>query len=289
MSAYQKPILRPVPTAARFVSFALTESADAKAVLRALGESKVDPHVVIGIGMPLLARVSKHVEGLRPFPTDLAVFPATQAALWGFWSHPDPSEGFDACHAFLRRFSGALTVADETATFLYRKGRDLSGFEDGTENPKGKAAEAAAIIQGAGRGLDGGSFVAVQRWVHDLDALATMSDAAQAHAIGRSRRTNKELADAPPSAHVKRAAQEQFDPPAFIVRKSMPYGALSAHGLYFVAFGASLDRFERILRRMAGRDDGIVDGLFSYSHAVSGAYYFCPPVANGKLDLRAVR
>jgi putative iron-dependent peroxidase len=107
--------------------------------------------------------------------------------------------------------------------------------------------------------------------------------------VGRSRRTNEELADAPPSAHVKRTAQESFDPPAFMLRRSMPYGTVHEHGLYFVAFGATLDAFERALRRMAGLDDGIVDGLLGFSHAVSGGYYWCPPLGDdGRLDLRAL-
>jgi putative iron-dependent peroxidase len=116
-----------------------------------------------------------------------------------------------------------------------------------------------------------------------------MSERARDHVVGRSRRTNEELADAPASAHVKRTAQESFDPPAFMLRRSMPYGTVREHGLYFVAFGATLDPFERALRRMAGLDDGIVDGLLGFSRAASGGYYWCPPLGeNGRLDLGAI-
>jgi len=69
----------------------------------------------------------------------------------------------------------------------------------------------------------------------------------------------------------------------------MPWGSGSANGLVFVAYGESLDRFESILRRMAGRQDGIVDAITSYTRALSGGYYFCPPVLGGKLDLRAFK
>jgi putative iron-dependent peroxidase len=287
-TAFQPAILRPVPAAGRFVTFSLAPSADAVRVLRVLSAAPADAHAVVGVGRPLVLAAGATVPGLRAFPDDLSLFPATQAALFGFWGHRDASTGFDACDAFATRFEGALVVTEEVESFLYKKGRDLSGFEDGTENPKGKAAVQAAIIAGRGPGLDGGSFVAVQRWAHDLRAIRTLSNAVQAQIVGRDRRSNREIADAPPSAHVKRTAQESFSPPAFIVRRSMPYGGVRESGLYFVAYGESLDRFERILRRMAGRDDGIVDGLFSYSRAVSGGYYFCPPLSGGKLDLCAL-
>jgi len=132
-----------------------------------------------------------------------------------------------------------------------------------------------------------GSFVAVQRWVHDLDAVDRLTVAARAAAVGRDPETDVELADAPASAHVKRTAQESFESPAFIVRRSMPYGGIREHGLNFVAFGESLDRFERQLRRMAGRDDGVRDGILAFTRAVSGAYYFCPPLRQGRCDLSA--
>ena len=145
----------------------------------------------------------------------------------------------------------------------------------------------AAIIAGRGAGLDGGSFVAVQRWIHDLDAVDRMSAAARAGAIGRDHETNDELADAPALRTSSAPRRRASTPPAFIVRRSMPYGGIREHGLNFVAFGESLDRFDRQLRRMAGLDDGIPDGFLSFTRAVSGAYYFCPPLRAGRYDLSA--
>ena len=107
--------------------------------------------------------------------------------------------------------------------------------------------------------------------------------------IGRDRETNLELDDAPATAHIKRAQQEAFEPPAFMVRRSMPYGGIGEHGLYFVAYVAALATFEGVLRRMVGLDDGIVDSLFELSRPVSGGYYWCPPVGDdGRLDLRSI-
>ena len=70
-----------------------------------------------------------------------------------------------------------------------------------------------------------------------------------------------------------------------MVRRSVPRADKGGEGLMFVAFGQSLDAFEAQLRRMAGQEDGILDGLFRFSHPVSGSYFWCPPVKDGKLDI----
>jgi putative iron-dependent peroxidase len=287
-TTFQPAILEPPPPLGRYVTFAVHAEADPVAVVRALAAVEPDPKTVIGVGTPLVERLSREIPGLRAFPGDLPAFPSTQHAVWLFLTHGDSTRLFDAGRELARHFRGLLDVVDEIDSFAYRTNRDLSGFVDGTENPKGEKANRAAIIAGRGAGLDGGSFVAVQRWIHDLDAVDRMSAAARSGAIGRDQETDKELDDAPASAHVRRTAQESFDPEAFVVRRSMPYGGIREHGLNFVAFGESLDRFERQLRRMAGQDDGIPDGLLSFTRAVSGAYYFCPPLRAGRLDLSAL-
>jgi putative iron-dependent peroxidase len=128
----------------------------------------------------------------------------------------------------------------------------------------------------------------VQQWVHDLDHLAALPESEGDEIIGRRRSDNQELEDAPPSAHVKRTAQESFDPPAFVLRRSMPWADAFSEGFMFVAFGEGLDAFEVQLRRMAGLDDGILDGLFRFTRPVSGSYFWCPPVRSGRLDLAAL-
>jgi len=287
MSSLSQPaILQLPPSTARFITFALRPGADGAAALGHLAERDHDPRTVIGIGLPLAESARLRVAGLRAFPADMMPFPSTQHALWLTLAHADPGAAFEAGRALARAVSAELEVVEEIDGFMYRGGRDLSGFEDGTENPTGDDAVKAALIAGAGAGLDGGSFVAVQRWLHDLDAVERMSPQARARTIGRDRESNDELEDAPPSAHVRRTDQESFEPDGHIVRRSMPYGGVREHGLYFVAYGESLDRFERQLRRMAGRDDGVPDGLLSFTRAVTGGYYFCPPLRAGRLDLR---
>ena len=145
-----------------------------------------------------------------------------------------------------------------------------------------------AVLQKSGEGLDGSSFVAVQQWVHDLTRFESMSGLEQDHTIGRRKSDNQEINDAPMSAHVKRTAQESFEPPAFVVRRSMPWADETGEGLVFVAFGESFRPFEALLRRMVGADDGIADALFTFTRPISGNYFWCPPMHKGKLDLRAL-
>lgn len=281
-------VLSPPPASARFVTLRMHDEVDPTPALRALADS-VDPSVIVGVGAPVATRVGRTVPGLTAFPAELApLMPARQGALWLALLHDDRGDQLDASLRLTDLLAGAFVVDEEVDAFTYRGGRDLSGFVDGTANPSGDDALAAAIVAGRGPGLDGGSFVAVQRWVHDLAAIASMPEAARDHVIGRRLSDDEELADAPASAHVKRTAQEDFDPEAFVVRRSMPYGDAREHGLVFIAYGERLDRFTRLARRMVGKDDGIVDALFSFSRAATGAMYFCPPIVDGRLDLRAL-
>jgi len=244
---------------------------------------------VVGLGGPLVAALGGSVPGLRSFPAlqhPGGSVPVTQADVWLNVRGDSPGVVFERLRAVMKTMPAGLVFVEDVATFLYRGGRDLTGYEDGTENPKEEAAVAAALV--AEGPFAGGSFVAVQRWQHDLGAFEQMSPLARDHSIGRSLAENVELADAPESAHVKRAAQESFSPPSFMLRRSMPWGGAEAQGLYFVAYGADLDRYERVLRRMAGQEDGVVDALFDWSRPLTGGYYWCPPVREGRLDLTGV-
>jgi putative iron-dependent peroxidase len=208
--------------------------------------------------------------------------PSTQAALCFLLRGPDRGVLFDLSQRIRELLADAFLIVDVNDTFVYHGNKDLTRFEDGTENPKDEAAVEAAIRP------DGSSFLAIQRWVHDLTRFHGFPEERRELLIGRRAETNEEIEDAPVSAHVKRAAQEDYDPPAFMVRRSMPWASATQEGLEFIAHVESLDRFERVLRRMVGHDDGVVDGLFSFSRPVTGGYYWSPPVADGRLDLSAL-
>ncbi|MSQ24054.1 MAG: Dyp-type peroxidase [Chloroflexi bacterium] len=226
------------------------------------------------------------MEGLRPFPAltgNGVQTPSTQNALWVFAREQSASECFDTARAIESAVGSDFRRVEEVSTFVFRGGHDLSGYEDGTENPKGQAAIDAAIIPDGP--FQGSSFAAVQRWIHDLPRFQSLSPSERNNTIGRVLETNAEIVDAPLSAHIKRAAQESFDPAAFILRRSMPWSEGGEHGLLFLAFGESLDRYERVLARMVGQEDGVVDALFTFTRPVTGGYFWCPPQIGGRLDL----
>lgn len=282
----QPGILAPCAPAAHYLSVRARDPAERSALYAALRGLVVDEGLVVGIGKTMLQSGTETGISLRDFP-DFShgeiVVPATQADVWFYLRGADPGGCLLAARELLAALPASVEITEDVAAFHFAGGRDLSGYEDGTENPEGDAALAAAFV--ASGPFAGGSFLAAQRWIHNLSALSGHSRIERDHLIGRDQETNEELEDAPESAHVKRAAQESFEPEAFMLRRSMPYGGIKEHGLYFVAFGADLDRFERVMHRMVGRDDGIVDGLFRFSRPVSGGYYWCPPVENGRLVL----
>jgi len=295
---YQPGILDGIPRVARYVLFTMAgEQQTVQAIKDALQRASPlvnGEDVVIGIGPTLVKALGGEIPGLHEFPdfSGQVRVPATPGQLWCWVRGDDLGELLHVTRRLQKSLAPVFNLRHVIDAFRHRHdetsglARDLTGFEDGTENPKGEDALQAAFVHGQGEGLDGASFVAVQQWVHDFDAFEALSEQEQDHAIGRRLSDNEEIEDAPASAHVKRTAQEDFDPPAFVLRRSMPWLASTQAGLMFVAFGRSLDAFEAQMRRMVGLDDGIVDGVFRLSKPVSGAYYWCPPMRSGQLDLR---
>jgi putative iron-dependent peroxidase len=291
MNASQPGILAPVPGFSRYLEFGLVPDSDAVSVLAKLGSLTVDETTVVGLGPALVRALGQTVAPLRAFPALTGPgceVPSTQADLWCWLRGDDRGRLVHQGRAFEHIVRPAFRRDRMVDGFKYDRGLDLSGYEDGTENPEGESAVAAGVMRGSGPDLDGSSFVAVQQWVHDLDRFEAMDQNGRDDIIGRRLSDNEELDDAPSSAHVKRTAQESYEPEAFVVRRSMPWADGSGAGLMFVAFGKSLDAFEVQLRRMTGQDDGIVDGLFRFTRPVSGSYFWCPPVSDGALNLSAV-
>jgi putative iron-dependent peroxidase len=290
MSEVQPGILGLCPRLARYLTFALTNALEARKALQSLCEVVDGDKTVVGLGQPLVLALGGRIAGLRAFPSYVGpafTVPATPAALWCWLRGDDRGELLHRSRAIQRAVAPAFNLETVIDAFQYGKSRDLTGYQDGTENPKGKKATEAAIVQGQGQEMDGSSFVAVQQWVHDFDKFDSLSVKDQDNSVGRRKSDNEELADAPPSAHVKRTAQETFTPQAFVLRRSMPWAEGARGGLVFVAFGKSLDAFEAQLKRMVGAEDGITDGLFKFTRPISGSYFWCPPVKKGRLDLRA--
>ena len=291
MTEMQTGILAALPPLGRYLSFAMRPDADLRAALRALAELVDGERLVVGLGASLVRALGRDIAGLRSFAGAVGPgldLPATPSALWCWLRGDDRGELLHRTRAVRAAVDGALVLEPPIDSFRHGTGLDLSGYEDGTENPSGDAAVQAAFVAGSGEGLDGGSFVAVQQWLHDLDRFDAMSPRQQDDAVGRRRSDNAELDDAPPSAHVKRTAQESFEPAAFMLRRSMPWAEGQRCGLVFVAFGKSFAAFEVQLHRMIGAEDGISDAIFGFTRPLTGAYFWCPPMRRGRLDLRAL-
>ncbi|MBI5279859.1 MAG: Dyp-type peroxidase [Burkholderiales bacterium] len=290
---YQPGILEPVPAVARYVFFELRGgSGDADAIresLKRLSPLANGSDLVVGLGLSLVQALGARVDGLHAYPDFSGhgvEVPSTPAALLCWIRGDDLGELLHHTRKVQKALAPVFSISHVVDAFRHAwsgsHGKDLTGYEDGTENPEGEAAEAAAFAP------DGSSYVAVQQWLHDLDAFEALGEQEADHCIGRHRGTNEELDDSPESAHVKRTAQESFEPEAFLLRRSMPWMAGMQAGLLFVAFGRSLAAFEAQMKRMAGQEDGITDAIFTISKPVSGAYFWCPPMRGTQLDLRAV-
>jgi putative iron-dependent peroxidase len=291
MNTTQPGILAPVPPVARHLNFTLVAEAGPGPALERLARS-VDPErTVVGVGRSTALALGCHVPGLRDFPSGAGrglEIPATSGALWCWLRGEDRGELLHRTRSLEALLGSALRLDSVVDAFVHAGGRDLTGYQDGTENPTGGNAVAAASVRGAGRGLDGSSFAALQQWLHDFDAFDALGPEEQDLSVGRRRNDNEEIDDAPESAHVKRTAQESFSPEAFVLRRSMPWAEGKRAGIVFLAFGGSFDAFEAQLARMTGLDDGITDSLFRFTRPMTGAYYWCPPVSGGRLDLRAL-
>ncbi|WP_353234122.1 Dyp-type peroxidase [Diaphorobacter ruginosibacter] len=300
-TAYQAGIFQPIPMIGRYVFFQLAPAADTVSLKASLTRMKslVDGEsVVAGIGQQLADRLGMKVPGLREFPAlsgpqDVRV-PSTPAALLLWLRGSDMGELVNRTRALANLLRPALDISNIVDSFRHgpldkTHAHDLTGYEDGTENPEGEEAQAAAFAHGQGPLLDGSSFLAIQQWQHDFEQFESFSASDRDDLMGRRLSDNEELEDAPESAHVKRTAQESFEPEAFVLRRSMPWlhssKGLDRSGLMFAAFGCSLGAFEVQMRRMAGLEDGIVDGLFRFSQPLTGSYLWCPPMHNGQLQL----
>jgi porphyrinogen peroxidase len=309
MRNFQTGILAEIPNFGRYVFFDLIKGATDDAIREALNTLTPKPrqmgvasgHVVVGIGLQTAQAVGYTVEGLREFKTlttsSKVNVPSQPAALL-LWLRGDSKTALVQLEQLLvQQLRGGFVWRESVVAFKHTLGkdttsRDLTGYEDGTENPEGADARAAAFVRSTDAVLNGSSFLALQRWEHNWAVFGAMAQPARDAAVGRRQSDNEELDDAPISAHVKRTAQEDFEPEAFVLRRSMPWQSESAghsqagktppdqapSGLMFAAFGKSFDAFEAQMRRMAGLDDGVVDALFQFSKPLATSYFWCPPL-----------
>jgi putative iron-dependent peroxidase len=206
--------------------------------------------------------------------------PAAQHDLWLWISASTPDVVWDHARFAAGAISDVTTLKVEQAGFTYRDSRDITGFIDGTANPPVRLAAEVALVP-PGEPGEGGSCILAMRWVHNLESFNQLSVAEQEKVIGRTKADSVELSDSskPVTAHIARMTIEEGGQELQIYRRSVPFGSVGEHGLYFLAFSADPSRYDRMLARMFGNSgDGIQDRLITFSRALSGAYYFAPSV-----------
>ena len=188
---------------------------------------------------------------------------------------------FELALQIMSRLRGAVSPEDEVHGFRYFDDRDLTGFVDGTENPVGQDAVDATIIGDEDPAFAGGSYVLVQKYLHDLDKWDALATEEQEWIIGRTKLADIELDDAtkPTNAHNALTVIEEDGEEIDILRRNMPFGTVTEgdSGTYFIGYARSPRVLEQMLENMfIGRPPGNYDRLLDFTHPVTGTNFFAP-------------
>ena len=188
---------------------------------------------------------------------------------------------FEMAMQIMARLGDAVSAVDEVHGFRYFDDRDLLGFVDGTENPRGEAVIEAALIGQEDAVFAGGSYVIVQKYLHDLDGWNGLSTEAQERILGRTKLSDIELEDSikPTSAHNALTTITENGKELKIVRDNMPFGQVGPgeFGTYFIGYCRTPRVTEQMIENMfVGRPPGNYDRLLDFSRAVTGTLFFVP-------------
>lgn len=189
---------------------------------------------------------------------------------------------FELAQQIMRQLGPAATVVDEVHGFKYFEMRDLLGFVDGTENPTGTAADEAVLIGAEDPEFAGGSYVIVQKYLHDMTAWNALTVEQQERVIGRTKLEDIELRDdvKPSNSHLALTVVEDADGNELqILRDNMPFGSIGSQefGTYFIGYAKDPGVTELMLRRMfCGEPEGNYDRILDFSTAVTGTLFFTP-------------
>ena len=294
-----QPVTAPLTRAAIFLVVSVNSGADDRtavrslcgdlaALLRAVGfrEPEANLSCIMGIGSEAWDRLF----GL-PRPAELHKFREIEADGRHAVSTPGDllfhirAERMDFCFELatqiMAALGGAVTPVDEVHGFRYFDSRDLLGFVDGTENPTGGAVAEATLIGEEDPAFAGGSYVIVQKYLHDVDGWNALPTETQERIIGRTKLADIELdaATKPSSAHSALTVIEENGREIKIVRDNMPFGQASQgdFGTYFIGYSRSPRPTEQMLDNMfIGRPPGNYDRLLDFSRAVTGSLFFVP-------------
>jgi putative iron-dependent peroxidase len=299
MEPAPQPVVSPLPQAAVFLVLTISPGGedtvrdllpDLSGLGRAVGfripEGQLQ--VVAGIGSDAWDRLfggprPRELHPFRPLSGARHTAPATPGDLLLHIRANRMDLCFEFAAQVMRRLSGAVGVADEVQGFRYFDERDLIGFVDGTESPGGAAGiDAAIVTAGDDPDFAGGSYVVVQKYLHDIPAWNALTVEEQERAIGRSKLDDIEMPDdvKPANSHV--ALNTITGPDGeerAIVRANMPFGnpGKGEFGTYYIGYAATPWVTEQMLQNMfIGSPPGNTDRILDFSTAVTGGLFFAP-------------
>jgi porphyrinogen peroxidase len=188
---------------------------------------------------------------------------------------------FELATQIMTRLGDAVEPVDEVQGFRYFDDRDLIGFVDGTENPRGQEAIDVVTIGAEDAEFAGGTYVIVQKYLHDMAGWEKLSTEAQERIIGRKKLSDIELDEAvkPTCSHSSLTTIEENGKEIKILRDNMPFGrpTQGEFGTYFIGYSKSPSTIELMLQNMfVGRPPGNYDRLLDFSRAVTGNLFFVP-------------
>jgi porphyrinogen peroxidase len=299
-------VLAPLTTAAIFLVVTIESGDEGDAAMRAMGETigalvrsigfrhlEGELSCVMGIGSAAWDRVvapacpDARPRSLHPFRAIVAGSRSAPATPGDLLFHIRALR-FDLCfelaRAILRQLGSSVSTADEVHGFRYFEARDLLGFVDGTENPVGDAMAETALIGDEDAEFAGGSYVIVQKYLHDLDAWNALSVEEQELVIGRTKLEDIELDDEvkPANAHNALNVIEVDGEEIAILRDNMPFGnaAHDEFGTYFIGYSRDPGTTEQMLQNMfVGRPAGNYDRILDFSTAITGSLFFVPSLS----------
>ena len=300
-AADPQPVVQSAGMAAIFIVLSLADGDEAAGTARdALGEVPAMLRTlnlrlpgaalscVIGIGhdaWPRLFPDHPRPKGLHPmkaFKGAKHTAPATPGDLLLHIRATRTDACFELAMRIREQLGDAVVPVDEVHGFRYLDARSMVGFVDGTENPQGQEAVEATLIGDEDPAYAGGSYVIVQKYIHDMAAWNALPVAEQEKVIGRTKYDDIEMDDdvKPTNSHIALNVIEDEDGnEQAILRANLPFGnpSRNEYGTFFIGYARYLEIIEQMLTNMfIGRPEGNYDRLLDYSRAVTGTAFFVP-------------
>lgn len=271
-----RDFLTDVPGLTRTVSFRATGPSPSKDIL-----------TVVGLGAEMWDRLfdadrPRHLHTFDPIYGDKHTAPSTPGDLLIHLRAPQMDLCFELARIMTDKLAGHATVVDEVHGFTYFDNRDLLGFVDGTENPEGSDADEAVHDNEDTELYNGGSYVIVQKYTHDMQAWNAISTEEQERVIGRTKLDDVELDDEvkPTNSHVAlNDVSDEDGNDLDIFRTNMPFGTIGSKefGTYFIGYAADPSITEQMLDNMfLGNPVGNYDRILDFSTAITGTLFFIP-------------